>query len=167
MNDGHILSAAYLNLIGNIYVHCRQGKFEHDWDEQELTDLYGNIHIVKKFKTFEALEMHLISSKEADVFFDIDLDFFTVKNGLSDGRFEFTYLPDKVIREMLSPERPLVKWLFERMAGLTIAMEPEHTGGFLKASKYLALIDKMYFEPDLFTHRCNWRHVTKWREQNQ
>lgn len=167
LNDGHILSAAYLNLIGNVYVHCRQGKFEGDWDDEELTDLYGNKHVIKKFKRFEALEEHLISSNETDVFFDLDLDFFTVKNGLSDGSFNFTYLPDKTIREMFSPERTFVKWLFDRMAGFTIAMEPEHTGGFLKANKYLALLDKIYFEPGLFTHRCNWRHVAQWRAQHQ
>ena len=167
LNDGHILSAAYMNIVGNIYVHCRQEKFAHDWDDEEMIDLFGNTHTIKKFKAFEDLESHLLMSEESDTFFDVDLDFFTVKNGLSDGSFEFTYLPEKIITKILSPERPLMKWIFERLAGFTIAMEPEHTGGFLKANKYLALMDKLYFEPGLFTHRCNWRSVTEWRVENQ
>ena len=38
LNDGHILSAAYLNIVGNIYVHCRQGKFADDWNDEEIVE---------------------------------------------------------------------------------------------------------------------------------
>jgi len=165
LNDSHILSAAYLNLVSNIYVHCRQGNFAEDWEDESFTDLFGNTHSIKKFKEFNDLENHLLSSKETDIFFDIDLDFFALKNGKSDGKFKFTYLPDETIKNYLSPERPLIKWIFERMAGFTIAMEPEHTGGFLKSCRYLSLIDHLYFKPGLFSHRCNWRHVSKARKQ--
>lgn len=163
LNDGHIMSAAYLNLIGNVYLNCRQGKFEDDWLDESIEDIYGNVHVVKKYREFSDLENSLLNTTEESVFFDIDLDFFTLKNGLSDGRFKFTYLSDKTVKEYLSLERPLIKWVFERLAGFTIALEPEHTGGLLKSNKYLTMIDKLYFKPGLFSHNSNWRHVTEWR----
>lgn len=166
LNDGHIMSAAYLNLIGNVYINCRQGTFEDDWLDESIKDIYGNVHVIKKYREFSELETSLLNVKEESVFFDIDIDFFTIKNGLSDGRFKFTYMTDKTIKEYLSPERPLIKWIFERLAGITIALEPEHTGGLLKSNKYLAMIDKLYFKPGLFLHDSSWKHVTAWRTKN-
>jgi hypothetical protein len=166
LNDGHIMAAAYLNLIGNVYVNCRQGRFDGDWEDESITDIYGNIHIVKKFKEFSGLETSLLSSNENSVFFDIDLDYFTIKNGLSDGKFKFTYLSDNEIKKLLSTNRPLIKWIFDRIDGFTIALEPEHVGGLLKSNKYLGLIDKIYFNPGLFSYRSNWKHVTKYRSKS-
>ena len=77
-NDGHILCAAYLNLIGDIYVHCRQEMGRNTWQDEELTDTYGNKHTIKKFKTYEGLQDALLKASKSSVFFDIDLDFFSV-----------------------------------------------------------------------------------------
>lgn len=156
-NDGHILCAAYLNLIGDIYVHCRQAPFPDAWKDEELIDKYGNKHIIKKCKTYGALQDVLMATSETSVFFDIDLDFFSVKNGLSDGSFEFTYLQEEQIRTMLDKDNPLVNWLFERLKGFTIATEPEHCGGLLKSNKFLDLISDIYFNPELFAPKCNWK----------
>lgn len=165
LNDGHIMAAAYLNLIGDVYINCRQGRFADDWKDETIVDINGNPHLIKKFKEYSALESTLLKSNEDAVFFDIDLDYFTVKNGLSDGKFKFTYLSDKEIVALLSPGRPLINWIFERMEGFTIALEPQHTGGLLKSNKYLGLIDKIYFKPGLFSYRSNWKHVTDFRSK--
>lgn len=157
-NDGHILSAAYLNLIGNIYVHCRQANFEQDWEDEELIDIQGNKHIVKKFKTPEELETHLFSTKEKQVYFDIDLDFFTIDNPYNGKGKEFTYMTQPAIIKLLSINKPLIKWVFERLEGFTIATEPEHCGGLMKSNKLLDTINKLYFKPDIFTEDCNWKH---------
>lgn len=163
LNDGHIMAAAYLNLIGNVYINCRQGRFDDDWKDETIVDIYGNLHLIKKFKDYSALESTLLKSNEDAVFFDIDLDYFTLKNGLSDGKFKFTYLSDKEIVALLSPNRPLINWIFERIEGFTIALEPQHTGGLLQSNKYLGLLDKIYFNPGLFAYRSNWKHVTDFR----
>lgn len=163
LNDGHIMAAAYLNLIGNVYINCRQGRFADDWKDETIVDINGNTHCIKKFKDYSALESTLLKSNEETVFFDIDLDYFTVKNGLSDGKFKFTYLSDKEVVDLLSPDRPLINWIFERMEGFTIALEPQHTGGLLKSNKYLGLLNKIYFKPGLFAYRSNWKHVTDFR----
>ena len=161
-NDGHILCAAYLNLIGDIYVHCRQEMGRNTWQDEELIDTYGNKHTIKKFKTYEALQDALLTSSETSVFFDIDLDFFSVKNGLSDGSFEFTYLQEQEIRAMLDKDHPLISWIFERIKGFTIATEPEHCGGLLKSNKFLDLISDIYFNPELFAQKCNWKWKPKY-----
>jgi hypothetical protein len=156
-NDGHILSAAYLNLIGNIYVHCRQGSFESTWRDEELIDMYGNRHLIKKFKTFEALENHMLQTKEDKVYFDIDLDFFTIQNPYNGKGNLFTYMKRGGIQDILSPERPLIDWIFQRLSGFTIATEPQHCGGLLASNKLLNQLDNIFFSPGLFSPNCDWR----------
>ncbi len=156
-NDGHILSAAHLNLIGNIYVHCRQAPFPSCWEDEYLIDKFGNTHLIKKFKEFEELEDFLMKSNEEKVFFDIDLDFFVLDSGLHNGTFDFTYIDEDRIPEMLSSEGNLMRWIFERLQGFTIATEPEHCGGLLKSNMFLGIINQLYFEPELFSPNANWK----------
>jgi len=170
-NDDHIMAAVYLNLIGDVYVHCRQRMTGHRQEDQEYTDKYGNVHMVRKFGEFETMEEHLLKQKIANIYFDIDLDFFVVDNPYSVGGGKrgvknFSYLPDKTIKAILDRERPLISWIFQRLCGFTIAIEPEHTGGLMRAIKYLNLIDRLYFKPSLFTNcgfnwdgRSNWKHL--------
>ncbi len=163
-NDTQIMAAAYLNLIGNIYVHCRQGKFDGDWDDENLKDQYGNIHTVRKFKKYEDLEKCMLSATEHFVYFDIDLDFFTIKNPYNGIGKKFTYLSKQQIVEMLQIERPLIKWILERICGITIATEPEHTGGLLQSNKLLEIIDSIYFKPSLFSNFGEqWEKSTTWK----
>ncbi len=159
-NDGHILSAAFLNLIGNVYVHCRQGRFAKNIEIRELIDHLGNIHLIKIFKEYTDLENELLNSEENAVYFDIDLDYFTLENNTSNDKQRFTYLTTKQINELLAPSRPLINWIFERLEGMTIATEPNCTGGLLKSNKLLEKINNMYFHPAIFKYQCNW----KWKK---
>jgi hypothetical protein len=166
LNDTHILAAAYLNIIGDIYVRCRQGKFDRNWEGREFIDRYGNSHIIKKFKKYKDLESCLLQSKENNVYFDIDLDFFTLNNPLQvgGGSGNYTYLSDNSIKEMLNYDNPLIQWIFQRLQGITIATEPEHTGGLLKSNKLLNLINNIWFKPPLFTSRPGkWDKETQWK----
>jgi hypothetical protein len=168
-NDAHIMAAAYLNIIGDVYVHCRQGR-NKDWDDEYIKDKNGNVHTIKKFKTYDELENHLLNSEVVNVYFDIDLDFFTINNPLTwgQGGTSYTYLPTLTIKKMLSVDRPLISWIFERLWGFTIALEPEFTGGLLKSQAYLKLIDQLYFSPSLLTNvpgnrsqSTQWKHLKK------
>lgn len=164
LNDTHILSAAYLNIIGDVYVHCRQGLFESDWENEYIIDRYGNTHAIKKFKDYEDLESCLLSTDENNVYFDIDLDFFTLKNPFNGKGGNYTYLSEKTIKKMLSYEHPLMKWIFQRLEGITIATEPEHTGGLLKANRLLRIINNIWFQPSLFTtYPGQWDKETQWK----
>ncbi|QKG54901.1 hypothetical protein [Hymenobacter sp. BRD67] len=103
-NDGQIMAAAYLNLIGNVYVHCRDGDGE-EWDDEHFTDKFGNTHIVRKFKTPQQLEAALLASNEQAAYFDIDLDFFTYRNHYTEGGGRFTYMPKRKIVDLLARKR--------------------------------------------------------------
>ena len=157
-NDGHILSAAYLNIIGNIYVHCRQGNFDSDWEDETLLDIYGNKHTIKKFKTPAELEQYLTSTDEIRTYFDIDLDFFTIDNPYNGVGRKYTYMDKKGMVNLLSTQNSVIEWIFHRLVGFTIATEPEHCGGLLRSNKLLDMINRIYFYPDLFTQNCQWRH---------
>lgn len=157
-NDGHILSAAYLNLIENIYVHCRQGNRQRDWEDETIEDLYGNIHLIKKFQLFEDLEKHLFATNINQVYFDIDLDFFTLNNPYNRCGEVFSYMSKKEVKTMLAPDSSFMQWIFDRMAGFTIATEPNHCGGLLKSNYFLNIINQTLFAPDLFSQNCDWRH---------
>lgn len=166
LNDTHIMAAAYLNIIGDIYVHCRQGRFDRSWEDKEFIDRFGNIHIIKKFKEYQGLIDCLIASEKNSAYFDIDLDFFTLNNPLQvgGGSGGYTYLSEKIIREMLNYNHPLMEWIFQRLQGITIATEPEHTGGLLKSNKLLNLINDIWFQPSLFTsYPGKWDKGTQWR----
>jgi hypothetical protein len=160
-NDDHILSAAYLNAIGDIYVFCRQSSFIGAWEDEEIMDVHGNLHTIRKYRTIEDLEKALARQCEnPKLYWDIDLDVFTITNhSLSSASHNFTYMKRSDIKNMLSIDRPLVKLIFDRMAGFTIALEPEHTGGLLKSFSFLQLINKTYFRPGLFSEDCKWKHL--------
>lgn len=157
-NDNHILSAAYLNNLGNIYIHCKDPGSDLNWEDEELIDKYGNKHIIKKFKSYNNLEAHLIKSEEKAVFFDIDLDYFTIDNPINGEGKEFTYVNDEEMFSQLSIQRPLIAWIFEKIEGFTIATEPSHTGGLLASNRLLEIINNLYFQPDIFTWECDWKH---------
>lgn len=157
-NDGHILCAAYLNLIGNIYVLCRQTPFHGAWKDEELIDRYGNKHLIKKFKTSKEMEKYLTKSTEENVFFDIDLDYFSIDNPFNGKGKKFTYMTKDDMEGLLSIENKLINWIFNRLYGFTIATEPEHCGGIIKSNKLLNKISSIYFEPELFHQNCKWKH---------
>jgi len=157
-NDGQIMAAVYLNLIGDVYVHCRDG-YGDEWADESVNDRFGNTHIIRKFRTPQQLEAALLASSERAVYFDLDLDFFTYRNHYTEGGSPFTYMPKGKILELLAPETPLMRWIFARLAGFTIATEPEFCGGVSKSNKLLDTVNKLYFTPDLFHDACEWKHL--------
>lgn len=161
-NDDHVLCAAYLNLIGDVFVNCRQGTFASHWEDEYLVDKYGNTHTIKKFDKYEDLESHMINSNHDSIYFDIDLDYFTLNNPYNGKGGEFTYMNEIEMNAILHINRPLIRWIFERIEGFTLALEPEHCGGFMQSSQLLNTINKTYFDPGLFTpsinNGCGWKH---------
>lgn len=160
LNDNHILSAAYLDIINDIWVLCRQGKFESHWEDKIFTDCNGKIHRIRKFKTEEELKKALFHSKVENVFFDIDLDYFTLNNNL-DFEGKYKYMKNQEIKELLSLENDLIQWVFERVQGITIALEPEFTGGIRKSLKFLSIIEKLWFSKSIGNKSIEWNHLEK------
>lgn len=157
LNDDHIISAAYLNQLKDIWVVCKQSRHS-DWSDEEIIDYQGNVHKIRKFPNPEELHRNIIKSKTEHIYFDIDLDYFTIKNSTSNDKRIFTYVPNNEISEHFSWDSELMKWILKRMDGFTIALEPEHTGGITKSLKYLKLLNQIFFKGRIF-HKCKWRHL--------
>jgi len=158
LNDDHILAAAYLDQINDIWIVCKQSHI-NNWKDEYLTDFKGKIHTIRKFPSKEELFENLKKSNVSNIYFDIDLDYFTIENSTSNDKHKFTYMTDNEIENIFSTENEFMKWVFERMNGFTIAIEPEHTGGFSKSSEYLKLLNSIFFHGELLHWDCKWKHL--------
>ncbi|MDR1501293.1 MAG: hypothetical protein LBT43_02410 [Prevotella sp.] len=161
-NDNHIVSAAYLNLIGDIYVVCKQTHYgKIDDGVKKFKDVHGNVHYIRKFETHEKLMKYVESKSIKQIYFDIDLDYFTIENSTSNDKQYFTYMKDKDIKEIFNLDSPLMQWVIERIEGMTIALEPEHTGSVNKSIKYFNLLEKQFFNGSVFQWKTTWKHLKK------
>lgn len=154
-NDTHILSAAFLNLIGDIHVLCKQ-----DGEEEDVyVDISGNHHKVKCYTSLKDLEKSLLESKYKEVYFDIDLDYFTESDELCGGGENLTLSDEKEILNIINPKSEMMKWIFQRMNGFTIATELECCGGMSNSNKIYSVVDCVFFEPQLLSKGVKWRHL--------
>jgi hypothetical protein len=114
-NDGQIMAAPYLNLIGDVYVHCRQGELASYREDEYLINKFGSTHTIRKFKHPQHLEEALLASAERSAYFDIELYFFIYRNQDTEGGKNFTYMSKKKIIELFSPKAKLTQWVFDRL----------------------------------------------------
>lgn len=157
LNDGHILAAAYLNFIGDIYVLCKQVGFE----EESFTDRWGNEHKVICFDKKEDLYQELEKTTIDEVYFDIDLDYFTNCSDSCGGGEDLALMEDKEIISLLEPHSNLIKWILKRTEGMTIATEPKWCGGLSNSNRIYNLLDNTLFVKNLFSKNAEWKHLYK------
>ncbi len=154
-NDGHILSAAYLNFIGDIYVLCKQNGF----DSEIFIDRYENEHTIKCFNSRQDLYDELLKSSHDEIYFDIDLDYFTESTEPSGGGADLTLMEEKDILSLLDTDSDFMKWIFARMKGMTIATEPKWCSGLSNSNKIYNILDTALFYPQLFSKEAAWKHL--------
>jgi len=155
LNDGHILSAVYLNLIGDVYVLCKQ----EDSDEENFTDHWGNEHKIICFETKEELLEELLKDDINEIYFDIDLDYFTESEDPCGGGEDLILMDDKDIISLLDINSEFMQWIFARMEGMTIATEPKWCGGLRNSNKIYDLLDNTLFDFQLFSKHTKWKHL--------
>lgn len=155
LNDGHILSAAYLNLIGDIYVLCKQD----DFDEENFVDHWGNEHKVLCFATKEDLFTEISNKQIDEVYFDIDLDYFTESDDPCGGGEDLELVNDNAILSLIDINSEFMQWIFQRMEGMTIATEPKWCGGLRNSNHIYRLIDDALFDFQLFSKNTKWKHL--------
>ncbi len=160
LNDDHILAAAYLDQIKDIWVVCKQTHFS-GWEDEEIIDYKGKLHKIRKFPDRDSLFEKLKKTNIANLYFDIDLDYFTIENSTSNDKHKFTYMRKKDIENIFSIESEFMQWIFKRMDGFTIALEPEHTGGISMSLEYLSLLNKILFNGEILHRDCKWKHLRK------
>ncbi|WP_256009464.1 hypothetical protein [Desertivirga xinjiangensis] len=165
-NDVQIRAALLLNKLKDVYVICRQDVGRKA--KEEIRDIYGNVHTINIFRSTEAFDAYVPCIEDQKVYLDIDLDFFTFGNPTS-GKSPFntkgyTYMKQAAIKELFSANSETLRWILRRLAGFTIATEPEFCGGLKKSNYFLGILDNIFFTPSLF-HRDLRGDGTKWRQE--
>jgi len=153
-NDGHILAAAYLNIIGDVHVVQKQDEPSVD----QFEDIEGRPHAVHCYDSVQALIKGVEMQEIPSVFFDIDLDYFTESQDSCGGGEDVKLVSIEDIQRHLRPDGELMSWLFPRMCGMTIATEPEFCGGLVNSNRLFAMVNDALFDPQLLSHRAAWKH---------
>ena len=154
-NDGHILSAAYLNLIRDVYVVCKQvGQ-----PRESFKDETGNLHAIYCFHSIGELAAELESKDYSSIYLDIDLDYFTESTDPDGGGESLRLVEEEIIYETIDPNSALMRWIFNRMSGMTIATEPDFCGGMSNSNKIYSIVDSALFEPQLLSGSTKWKHL--------
>lgn len=154
LNDGHILAAAYLNVIGDIHVVAKQ----RDECPEDFVDIAGSIHALWCHESVESLLEAVRGQVCTSVLFDIDLDYFTESADSCGGGSDLKLVETSEIERCLRPDGDLMSWIFPRLSGMTIATEPEFCGGLLNSNELFRTVHNILFYPPLLTTRAGWRH---------
>lgn len=149
-NDGHILSAAWLNLIGDIILLKNYGRDQQDsWGDCE-----GSEHQILEFNDFETFSSELLQRDGQHLYLDIDLDYFIHNKVAPYQRTDVEMYEDEKIRSVIDPENELFQHLFKRLEGITLAKEPRYCGGLRNSNHILDVILNQ-----LFTQQMEWKHL--------
>jgi hypothetical protein len=162
LNDGHIAPAQYLNAIGDVYIILKQRqdvREMHDgYRKRTQKDRHGNLHQIHYFDTIDLfLEKHEFDPIHPLVL-DIDLDYFTTSDDSCERGAE-QLVSDLSINDVISPDSPLMRWVFPRLAGFTIALEPHYCGGIRNCMHILDVLSDTLFDPPLLAANMQWRHL--------
>lgn len=149
-NDGHILAGAYLNIIGDVVVLKHQGVE----NSNTYLDIFNNPHSISEFKDLNNFSKYILGINDKTIFFDIDLDYFFHGEGNHNELDSFDRYTDSEIQEIIDPNSPLFQFLFPKIQGLTIALEPHFCGGILNSCSIMKVIYNQ-----LFDSRGKWKHL--------
>lgn len=150
-NDGHILDAAYLELVGDVILLKHQG---HE-AEYDFLDRNNHHHRVFEKKNYQDFADLLLSRNDKNIFLDVDLDYFFHGEGNHFESDSFNIYSESEIREIINPYNQLFKSILPKVDGITIAMEPKFCGGMLNSCKVLSVI-----LDQLFNMNGSWKHIT-------
>lgn len=101
---------------------------------------------------------HLRTTSIDKVFFDVDLDYFTILNWSTDNKDNPTFMKESEIKSIMDIKTDFMRWVIERIQGFTIALEPQFTGGLTKSMRLLSLIERTLFTGSVFNHSTTWKH---------
>lgn len=152
LNDGHILAAAFLDLVGDIFVVRKQ----HGTNSESFYDSSGKPHYIHCFDSIGDLLSSNALRAQNSVFFDIDLDYFTESPEPCGGGKNVTLVSAEDIAQALHPNGELLSWIHPRLEGMTIATEPEFCGGFINSNNLFATVTGALFEPPLLSKSAAW-----------
>lgn len=156
INDGHIAPALWLNALGNVYViqkqeqNCKQQNFV-------LTDRYGKAHHIFFFRSMKHFPKAFERTNSGTgVVWDVDLDYFTQGKSVDDQQYT-PALSDQEIRAMLAKDNPWMPLILRDLKAITIALEPDYTGGLSQSLALYRSWESALFSVPLFNKKCRWR----------
>jgi len=157
LNHNQILAAAYLNLVSEIYILCKQRQYDYDNDMFAFTDYLGKKHDVKVFYTIDEMLACLKKEDINSIYFDIDLDYFTESKDSCGGDANVELVDDEEVGKIIAPHSSFMQLILPKLKGMTIAMEPEYCGGMRKSNHLFNLLDENLFDPGLLNPNSRWR----------
>lgn len=149
-NDSHLLSAAFLNIIGDILLLKNYG----DESQSVYKDHEGNHHRIQEFRNLDNLEKAVSERQNKRYILDLDLDFFVKGKVYSHQLEEVEPYTLEEIAGVINPHATLFQELFQELEGITIASEPRYCGGILKSNRILEHVMQQLFSDDL-----KWKHL--------
>ena len=156
LNDGHIRPAVWLNVLGNVYIVQKQWD-DYDDRSETMTDRYGNNHRIYYASSLEDLaEVFEETNSSSGVVWDVDLDYFTDAEKVDDQCYT-PMLNTRQIRSILSPRRKWMQQILRDLHGVTIALEPDYTGGLSRSLELFQRWESSLFESPLFSKECCWK----------
>lgn len=155
LNDDHILSSLYLNLLKDVFVLSKQPITEELKNELSYQDKYGNSHKIFLYKTIDQVIERLNNLNE-ELYLDIDLDYFIFSNDpCGDNGI---LVPEIEIDDFLNPNNAFFKLVFKNLKGFTIAKEPKWCNGLKNSNFLVEKINNNLFNNTLLTKHAKWRN---------
>lgn len=149
-NDSHLLSAAHLNIIGDIFLLKNYG----DAQQHTFNDQNNQEHKIEEFRSYHELEKAVRGASPTSVILDIDLDFFIRGKNASHQLEDVQIYEEDSVAEIIDNTSPLFSYLFSCLEGITIATEPRYCGGILKSNRILEMV-----LGQLFNQKLAWKHL--------
>jgi hypothetical protein len=157
LNDGQVRPAMWLNMIGNVYVLQKQKRNCANLNSYE-DNRFGKSYRIHYVNTPAKLaELIADTRSQSGLIWDIDLDFFTVRGKQAIDQRYHRPMSRRDIQEMLSPRND---WMQEILAGvkaITIALEPDYTGGLSRSLELYSAWEEALFDSPVFNKRTRWR----------
>jgi hypothetical protein len=131
---------------------------QRDECPEDFVDIEGRKHVVRCYESVEQLTEAVSGLEHDSVILDIDLDCFTESPDPCGGGDKLQLVKQAEIQSCLDPKGSFMSWVSPRMAGMTIATEPEFCGGLMNSNYLFNVVRGTLFDPPRLSHKAGWRH---------
>jgi len=151
-NDGHILCAAWLNLVDDIILLQNTTQSQRS----SFTDMNGNQHRIYEIREYDQFTELIQQREDKNILFDVDLDYFIHGKGNSQYSENFSRYSNKEIDQIMNFKNPVFQQMLPHIDGITIAQEPGYCGGITNSCHIMNRVHS-----NLFDDKGRWRHQTE------
>jgi len=150
-NADHIYHAMKLDIIGDVYSVIKAPEHAED---QNVTDIFGNNHCITYLKRPDDLTNERVC--DGPLIWDLDLDYFCSPDPERPNQTGPRLTDDQITPQLL-PTPDWMQHVLCCLAGMTIALEPFHTGGLVTSLDLYKLLEDSLFTAPIGSDKCEWR----------